>query len=109
VGYIYALVVIALIFVALHYFTELSHKQKITFSAILSGFVLFAYMYNTYKAHEQEKMYDIVVKYKQGKTIKCGKYDVNATNFSLSTGTYTFIGKENTPYYAVMVSAYNCQ
>jgi hypothetical protein len=109
VGYIYALVVVALVFVILHYFTELSHKQKIAFSTVLSSFVLFAYMYNSYKKHEQEKMLQIVITYKQGKTIHCGKYDVNATNFSLSTGTYTFIGKENTPYYAVMVSAYNCE
>ena len=54
-------------------------------------------------------MYDIVIKYKQGKTIHCGRYDVNSTLFSLSTGTYTFIGKEKTPYYAVMISAYDCE
>ncbi len=108
-GYIYALVVIALLFIALHYLTELNHKQKLIFSGVLSSFVLFAYLYNTYKDKERQKMLNIVVHYKQGKTTHCGKYDVNSTNFSLSTGTYTFIGKENTPYYAVMISAYECK
>lgn len=107
-GYIVALVVVGLIFALMHYFTELTKQQKTIISSTLIVFIAFAYIYNLYKKNEQEKMLNIVVKYKQGKTIRCGKYDVNKTNFSLSTGTYTFIGKENTPYYAVMISAYEC-
>jgi len=109
VGYITAIAIVLILFMLMHYFTELTHTQKITITATLLGFILFAWGYNLYKAKEREKMYDIVIKYKQGKTIHCGKYDVNATNFSLSTGTYTFIGKEKTPYYAVMISAYDCE
>ncbi len=108
-GYITAIAIVLILFMLMHYFTELTHTQKITITATLLGFILFAWGYNLYKAKEREKMYDIVIKYKQGKTIHCGKYDVNATNFSLSTGTYTFIGKEKTPYYAVMISAYDCE
>ena len=108
-GYLTAVAIVAILFMLMHHFTELTHTQKITITATLLGFILFAWGYNLYKAKEREKMLDIVVKYKQGKTIKCGKYDVNATYFSLSTGTYTFIGKENTPYYAVMISAYACE
>ena len=108
-GYIIALASLLLIFAFMHYFTELNKNQKITITSILVGFIAFAYLYNTYQAKEQEKMYEIVVKYKQGKTIKCGKYDVNSTNFSLSTGTYTFIGKEKTPFYSIMISAYECK
>ena len=108
-GYIYALAVIALLFIILHYFTELTQKQKILFAGSLSAFVLLAFLYNLYKTKEQEKMYAIITAYKQGKTIRRNGYDVNASNFSLSTGTYTFIGKKNTPYYAVMISAYGCE
>ena len=108
-GYITAIAIVLILFMLMHYFTELTHTQKITITATLLGFILFAWGYNLYKAKEREKMYDIVIKYKQGKTIHCDKYDVNATNFSLSTGTYTFIGKEKTPYYAVMISAYDCE
>ena len=107
-GYLSALIAIALFLTLLHYFTELNKQQKLIISMVLSSFVLFAYLYNTYKAKEQEKMYGIVVRYKQGKTIHCGKYDINSSNFTLSTGTYTFIGKKDTPYYSVMVSAYDC-
>lgn len=108
-GYLVATAIIALLFLFFHYFTELSNTQKTSITAVLLSFVFFAYFYNLYKAKEQEKMLDIVVKYKQGKTIRCGKYDVNSTFFSLSTGTYTFIGKEKTPYYAIMISAYECK
>ena len=108
-GYIIALASLFLIFAFMHYFTELNKNQKLTVILVLVSFIAFAYLYNTYQAKQQEKMYKIVVKYKQGKTIKCGKYDVNSTNFSLSTGTYTFIGKENTPFYSIMISAYECE
>ena len=108
-GYITAVAIVAILFIIMHYFTELPHTQKITITTILLGFILFAWGYNLHKEKEREKMLEIVIKYKQGKTIKCNKYDVNTTYFSLSTGTYTFIGKENTPYYAVMISAYDCK
>ncbi len=107
-GYIVALIVVGILFALMHYFTELTKQQKTVISLVLVVFIAFAYIYNYYKQQEQEKMLNIVVLYKQGKTIKCGKYDVNQTNFSLSTGTYTFIGKENTPFYAIMISAYEC-
>ena len=108
-GYIYALIIIVFLFIALHYFTELTHKQKLMVGGTLSIFVLFAYIYNTYQDMQRQKMLDIVIKYKQGKTIHCKNYDVNQTTFSLSTGTYTFIGKEGTEFYSIMVSAYECE
>jgi uncharacterized membrane protein len=108
-GYIIALASLFLIFAFMHYFTELNKNQKLTVILVLVSFITFAYIYNFYQNNQREKMYEIVVKYKQGKTIKCGRYDINSTNFSLSTGTYTFIGKENTPYYSIMISAYKCE
>ena len=108
-GYITAIGIVAILFIFMHYFTELTHTQKIAITTTLLGFILFAWGYNLYKAKEREKMLDIVIKYKQGKTVHCDKYDVNSSYFSLSTGTYTFIGKENTPYYAIMISAYQCE
>ncbi len=108
-GYITAIAIIFVLYAFMHYFTELTKQQKVAISVTLFLFVLFAYLYNTIQAKEQERMYEIVTKYKQGKTIQCGNYEVNATNFDLSVGTYTFIGKENTPYYAIMISAYECK
>jgi len=109
VGYIYGLLVVGLLFLAMHYFTELTTQQKMITAGVLIGFILGAVAYNNYKEQQREKMLEIVVKYEQGKTIHCGKRDVNNSLYSLSIGTYTFIGKEHTPHYAEMIDAFTCQ
>ncbi|MNO07729.1 hypothetical protein D3C81_2300410 [compost metagenome] len=54
-------------------------------------------------------MLNVIVKYKQGKTVQCNGKDVNSSQYSLSIGTYTFIGKKDTPHYAEMISAADCK
>ena len=108
-AYIYGLVIVGIFFLAMHYFTELTKKQKISVALILIVTILSAVAYNKYNEAQREKMLAIVVKYEQGKTIHCGKRDVNSSNYSLSIGTYTFIGKKNTPHYAEMIDAFTCQ
>lgn len=68
-----------------------------------------AISYNTYQNNQRTKLLNVVTKYNQGKTIKCNGRDINATTYSLSIGTYTFIGKENTPHYAEMISVTSCE
>jgi len=109
VAYIGGLIIVGLFFLALHYFTELTKNQKIIISASLLGIILSAILYNNYMAQEQEKMLNIVTAFNQGKTVKCNGVDVNAKNYTLSIGTYTFIGKENTPIYGQMISASSCE
>ena len=82
-GYIYGLIVVGLLFVTLHYFTELNHKQKFGISLLLGLLVLFAYLYNSHSQAQQERI--------------------------LKSVRYTFIGKKNTPYYSDMVSVSACQ
>ncbi len=60
-------------------------------------------------AQEQEKMLNIVTAFNQGKTVHCNGVAVNAKNYTLSIGTYTFIGKEKTPIYGQMISASSCE
>ncbi len=108
-AYIGGLIIVGLFFLALHYFTELTKNQKIIISASLLGIILSAILYNNYMAQEQEKMLNIVTAFNQGKTVKCNGVDVNAKNYTLSIGTYTFIGKENTPIYGQMISASSCE
>lgn len=108
-AYILGLVVVGLLFLTLHYFTELTKTQKVTVSAIVLAIVLAAIAFNTYSSSQTEKMMAVVTKYNQNKTVKCNGIDVNNTNYSLSIGTYTFIGKENTPNYAQMISASECE
>ena len=93
----------------MHYFTELNMQQKLTIALILLGGITGAILYNNYTHAQQEKLLDIQTRYEQGKTIHCQGVDVNQSTHSLSIGTFTFIGKENTPYYAQMISASTCQ
>jgi hypothetical protein len=109
VAYIAGLIIAALFFTALHYFTELTKEQKILTSAILLGSISAAIAYNTYSNQQRDNMLRVVTKYKQGKTIKCNGKDVNSSLYSLSIGTYTFIGKKDTPNYAEMISASSCK
>ncbi|MDD2358354.1 MAG: hypothetical protein PHX13_10635 [Thiovulaceae bacterium] len=108
-AYLYALVVLALVFGILHYFTELTTRQKGAVALTLA-FVIFAgYLYNTHSADEQEKILSVVKDFQNGKTLTCMGKDINSSNYTLSIGTYTFIGKENTPSSGDMVSASSCQ
>jgi uncharacterized membrane protein len=109
VAYIYGLIIVGILFLAMHYFTELTTKQKFIAASVLIALIMSAVAYNRYQEAQREKMLEIVVAYEQGKTIHCGKRDVNSSNYSLSIGTYTFIGKENTPHYAEMIDAFTCQ
>ena len=108
-AYIIGLIVVALFFLSLHYFTELTRSQKITISLLTLSVIIAAIAYNNYSAKEREAIMQTVTKFEQNKTVRCEGVDVNSTNFTLSTGTYTFIGKKDSPYYGQMVSASKCQ
>ena len=107
--YLIGIIIVGLFFLALHYLTELTKMQIVYTIIIILSILSLAVMYNQYTKQESQKMLDAVLKYKQGQTIKCDGKDVNSTNYSLSTGTYTFIGRKNTPNYAEMISASTCQ
>lgn len=108
-AYILGLVVVGLLFLSLHYFTELSKSQKLLVTLALFGIIFSAIAYNTYSNEQSQKLLDVVRAFNQDKTVKCNGVDVNNSNYSLSIGTYTFIGKPNTPYFNQMISASDCQ
>ena len=108
-AYILGIVVVALFFLALHSFTELNHKQKSVITAIFLAIIGGAVYYNTLQDAERERIIYVQQQYDQGKTIMCDGIEVNATNFSFSIGTRTFIGKKNTPHYTRMINAAQCQ
>lgn len=108
-AYIIGLVVVALFFLALHYFTEVNTRQKIIISVVTLAIVLSAIAFNTYSSSQRDKMMNAVLKFNQSKTVKCESVDVNNTNYTLSVGTYTFIGKKNTPNYGQMISVSTCE
>lgn len=108
-AYIAGLVILGLFFLALHYFTELSHMEKINVTIVVLSILAVIVMFNEYNEVQNKKMIDATVKFKQNKTIKCDEVDVNSTNYTLSIGTYTFIGKKETPFNGQMVSASTCE
>jgi len=108
-AYIAGLVIAGLFFLALHYFTELTKHQKIIVTATVLGVILAAIAFNAYSTSQREKMLNVVMKFKQNKTVKCGDIDVNSSSYTISIGTYTFIGKKDTSNYGQMISASTCE
>jgi len=108
-AYIISLIGLALLFFALKEFTELTKAHRISITAILFFIIYAAIAYNTHSNNERAKLLNIVTKFNQNRTIKCNGVDVNSSEYTLSIGTYTFIGKKNTPNYGVMISASNCE
>ena len=107
--YIIGIIVIGLFFLALHYLTDLDNTQKWWTVTIILAVLAIAIMFNEYTEQESIKMRTAVVKFNQSKTIQCDARDINNEFYSLSVGTYTFIGKENTPNAGEMISASDCE
>lgn len=108
-AYIAGLIIAGLFFLSIKYFLDLSRRQEIIAGSVILALILSAVAYNAYSSQQREKMLLVVTKYKQNKNIKCKGIDVNSTNYDLSVGTYTFIGRENTPFYGEMISASSCE
>ncbi len=108
-AYIVGFIVAGLFFSAMHYFTELNKLQKIMITIALLIFISGAIAFNAYSQRQRQIIETVVIKFNQNKTVDCDGIDVNSTNYTLSIGTYTFIGKKNTPFYGQMVSAYQCK
>jgi hypothetical protein len=108
-SYILGLVAVGVLFLILHNMTELDKKQKTVFIIFLLGLIASMYLYNVYTDYQREKIIDIVLKYKQDKSLTCKGIKVDKTNFSYSVGTQTFIGLKGTPHYGRLISASECQ
>jgi len=108
-GYIIGLSVVFLLAMAIHYFTEFDTKQKLTVASVLSIIICSAIYYNQIQNQNMQHMREVVLRFNQGKNIQCNKLDVNSSNYTLSIGTYTFIGKKNTPNFEQMISVSNCK
>ena len=108
-AYLLGLGVVALFFLALHYFTELGFRQKAVVTLVVVAVVGGAVAYNAYSDVQREKIGDVERRYHQGKAIECGGVTVTKETFSYSVGTQTFIGNEGTEHYQQMISAAACQ
>lgn len=107
--YIYGIIVIGLFFTALNYFTDLTHSQKWWIITIILSVLSIAIMFNEYNDSNSQKTLNTAMKFNQNKTIICNDLEINNQTYTLSTGTYTFIGKENTSNYRQMISVSECE
>lgn len=108
-GYIAGIVIAGLFFITLHYFTELKKYQKILVTAILLSIIFFAIGFNKYRNMQRTQMLSVVLEFNQGNEVNCDGVIVSNKNYSLSVGTYTFIGKKGTSNYATMISVSTCK
>ncbi len=108
-AYLAGLVIVGLFFLTLHYFTELKKSQKILITVAVLVVILSAIGFNKYSSIQREEMMSVVLKFNQGQTVKCDGLNVSNKDYTLSIGTYTFIGKEGSENYSKMISASTCR
>jgi hypothetical protein len=68
-----------------------------------------AIMFNEYQNNLSKKTRLIATHFNQGKAIQCNDRNITHKLYTLSVGTYTFIGKENTPNAEEMISISDCE
>lgn len=108
-GYLLWFALVVLAFVLMHYFTELTGKQKGIITLIVTLFVAGAVVYNIKSDREREHVMSVELKYRNGETLVCQGVEVNATTFSYSIGTQSFIGNKGTPHYQRIFNARECR
>lgn len=108
-AYIYGLIVVVLFFGVMHFFTTLNLKEKATATLLTLIFVIGALYYNTVQGENAAHTRDVMLRFNQDQSLDCGGVEVNSTDFSLSVGTQTFIGKKEGSASGIMVVASDCK
>lgn len=108
-GYIVWFGIVALVFAVMHYFTELSGKQKGIISFVLALCVAGAIAYNVQSDRDRAKVSAIELKYQQGETLICRGIELNSSTFGYSVGTQSFVGNRGTKYYQQIINARECE
>jgi len=107
--YLFGIVLLILLFVVLHFFTEIPLLQKIVVAGIVGMVVLGAYLYNQSSEKRRVHLQNVLLDFTHGKTIKCDNIDVNNSKFSYSSGTQTFLGKKESEMFGRIISLDQCQ
>lgn len=101
--------IVVLGFALMHYFTELSAKQKGVISLVLTLVITAAIAYNIQSDRDRAKVVSIEQKYRSGETLSCRGIDVNTTTFDYSVGTQSFVGFKGTKHYQQIINARECE
>lgn len=108
-AYIAGFVLLITLFIVLHFFTEISSKQKVAVVGIVAAFILGAYLFNKNTEDRRVRMQNILIEFRHGNDIVCEGMKVNDKDFSYSSGTQTFLGKRDSKTYGRIISLDRCQ
>lgn len=108
-GYLLWFGIVALVFALMHFFTELTARQKGLISLIVTLIIAGAIAYNIRSNADREHVISIELKYRHGKSVTCQGVEVNATEFSYSDGTQSFVGNKGTSHYQQIFNVRECQ
>jgi len=108
-AYLLGIVVLLILFTVLHFFTEISLKQKIITIVILTSFIIGAYLFNQNTQERRAHLEGVLLEFTHGEHITCNGIDVSKNNFSYSSGTQTFLGLKETKMFGRIISLDRCE
>jgi len=108
-AYLFGIALLILLFIVLHFFTEISLKQKVITVSIFGFLVLGAYLFNLNSENRRIHLESVLLDFMHSKTITCANIEVNNSEFSYSSGTQTFIGLKGTKMHGRLISLDSCK
>ena len=108
-AYLFGLLIIAIFFGVMHFYTELDAKQKVGATITVALLIMSAIFFNYIQTEKSEHVRQVMRHFNQGKNIQCGEITVTNKTFSLSVGTQTFIGLQQGSNAGKMLSASGCE
>lgn len=108
-NYLYIVAVIGLLYLAMHYFTEMAQRQKLGVIALLLVIVAAAALYNRSVTRDQAYVRQMILNFNQHFTLECNGVEVSDKAFTLSVGTQSFIGNEGTEHAGEIYPAAECE
>jgi len=108
-AYLFGLALLILLFIVLHFFTEITLKEKIGVVTVLAVIVLGAYWFNQSSEKRRLHLEGVLLEFTHGKNIRCNGIDVNNSVFSYSSGTQTFLGLKGSEMYGRIISLEQCR
>ncbi|ERJ26113.1 hypothetical protein [Campylobacter concisus] len=89
---------------------KISKGIKALVSAVLVAILICVYFYEENLSKNEDVISKLVSDFKQGKTLKCGEYNVSAEKFNYEFGTASFLAKrEFSELSGVIVPIKSCE
>jgi len=108
-AYLFGIIILILLFVVLHFFTEITLKEKIGVVVVIGILVSSAYWFNKNSEERRLHLENVLLEFTQGQNITCNTTEVNNSEFSYSSGTQTFLGLKGSKMYGRIISLDQCK